>query len=407
MTQLFHDSTRLKSLAAEYGTPLYVYDEQALVSNYQAWAKANKSRDTLVCFAVKANSNLAVLQVLAKQGAGFDLVSEGELRRVLKAGGSPEKIVFSGVGKSQEAITLALETGIKCFNVESLRELDHIQAIAEKLGKTANISLRVNPDVDAQTHPYISTGLKSNKFGIASEDVMAAYEYARGLSNLKIVGIDCHIGSQITKLAPFLDALDRVLAWVDELADHGIILEHIDLGGGLGVTYDDECPPPISELVQSVEDKLGDRPQSLIFEPGRSIAANAGVLLSEVILTKENSGKHFAIIDAAMNDLARPALYQSWQGITVISQGSDQLQAAWDVVGPVCETGDFIARDRELTLGEGDLLVIHSAGAYGFTMASNYNSRRRAAEVLVNGKNVHLARERETFDALISGEHLA
>jgi len=399
------DESTLSNIAKSFGTPCYVYRQDLLEASADDWLNALGARG-LICYAVKANSNLAVLQILAQRGCGFDIVSEGELHRVIKAGGDPQKTVFSGVGKSKHAISFALDQGIKCFNVESIRELDHINDIAAAKGMTAPISLRVNPNVDAKTHPYISTGLSENKFGIAADEVLDAYTYAATLSSLSIVGIDCHIGSQITELSPFIDALDRVIDWVETLATRGINLKHIDLGGGLGVTYDREEPPSPSALVDAVLARLGDRPEQLIFEPGRSIAANAGVLVSEVILTKHNGDKNFAIIDAAMNDLARPSLYQAWQRVEVIGCPENVSPRAWDVVGPVCETGDFLAKNRLLALEENSLLVIHGAGAYGFTMSSNYNSRRRAAEVVISDQGPQLVRAREQYDALYRDEYL-
>jgi len=396
----------LSQIHSQVGTPTYVYDRNAIKTAFAAWQTKDVTLNRLICYAVKANSNLAVLNIIAQLGGGFDIVSIGELKRVIAAGGDPSKVVFSGVGKRVDEIHFALEAGIHCFNVESLQELDTINEVAKSLDTSAPISLRINPDVDAKTHPYISTGLKSNKFGINHESALDAYRYAHGLSNLNVVGIDCHIGSQITEIAPFIDALKRVLEVVDQLADLGIILKHIDLGGGLGVNYEGETPPSVPDFLANIAAEYGEREQQLIFEPGRSIVANAGVLLTEVLVTKENTGKNFAIVDAAMNDLMRPALYDAWQQVSVISRSEDPINTDWEIVGPVCETGDFLAKNRQLSLGVKDLVVIHSAGAYGFTMASNYNSRPRAAEVLVCDNSWHIIRERETIEALYQLEHI-
>ena len=392
------------TLVRHYGTPAYVYSRAALEEHFQSYASA-MGEDDLVCYAVKANSNLAVLDVLARLGAGFDIVSVGELERVLLAGGAPEKIVFSGVAKTTAEMRRALEVGIHCFNVESAAELERLNAVALEMKMTAPVSLRVNPDVDANTHPYISTGLRENKFGIGIEDALAVYEHANNLPGVAIIGVDCHIGSQLTRIEPFLDALDRVLALVDQLAERGILLEHIDLGGGLGVRYNDETPPQAAEYIQKVKSRLANYPLHLIIEPGRSIAANAGILLSKVEYLKNNGDKHFAIIDAAMNDLIRPSLYQAWMDIQTIAPSEGQF-ACYDLVGPVCETGDFLGKDRELRLQANDVIAVFSAGAYGFTMASNYNSRGRAAEIMVDGEHHYLIRERETVADLVRGETL-
>jgi len=400
------DNETLEQISEQISTPTYVYDKAAITESFSAWQTKEVLLDRLICYAVKANSNLAVLNIIAKLGGGFDIVSIGELKRVIAAGGQPSKVVFSGVGKRPDEIEFALNAGIHCFNVESLQELDTINHVAKKLGKSAPISLRINPDVDAKTHPYISTGLKSNKFGINHEAAIEAYRHANSLSHLDVVGIDCHIGSQITDIAPFIDALKRVLELVDELAAIGINLKHIDLGGGLGVNYEGETPPSVPAFLSAIAEAYGDRAQRLIFEPGRSIVANAGVLLTEVLVTKENTGKNFAIVDAAMNDLMRPALYGAWQKASNISRSNNAIKAHWEIVGPICETGDFLAKDRELTLGVGDLLIIHSSGAYGFTMASNYNSRPRAAEVLVCDNSWHIIRERETIESLYHLENI-
>lgn len=404
---LFAEGVALADIAAEFGTPTYVYSRATIERHYKAFAEAAPSRDLLVCYAVKANSNIALLNLLARLGSGFDIVSEGELRRVLQAGGDAKKVVFSGVGKSVTEIEFALQTGIKCFNVESIPELQRIQQVASRLNIIAPISIRVNPDIDAKTHPYISTGLKANKFGIDINDALAMYQQADAASHLKVCGVDCHIGSQLTETQPFLDALDKLLALIDKLAATGIHLSHIDIGGGLGVPYDGETPPHPAEYAAKVVEKLAAYPQlSLIFEPGRAIMANAGVLLTKVEYLKPGQEKHFAIVDAAMNDLIRPALYSAWQSIIPVQQKSDVQALTYDVVGPVCETGDFLGKDRALAIEPGDLLVVRSAGAYGFTMSSNYNSRPRAAEVLVDGDRSYLVRQREQWQDLWRGEQL-
>ena len=399
---LFAENIAASELANTYGTPTYVYSRAALEAHFTAYANA-MGPDDLVCYAVKANSNLAVLNVLARLGAGFDIVSVGELERVLLAGGEPDRIVFSGVAKTVAEMRRALEVGIHCFNVESAAELERLNQVASEMEMPAPVSLRVNPDVDANTHPYISTGLRENKFGIHIDDVLAVYQRAAELDFIDVIGVDCHIGSQLTKVEPFLDALDRVLALVDALAEKGIRLEHIDLGGGLGVRYRDETPPNPADYIGKVKEKLAGYGLALVIEPGRSIAANAGILLTKVEYLKNNGDKHFAIIDAAMNDMIRPSLYQAWMDIQRIAPG-EGISACFDLVGPVCETGDFLGKDRELTLQAGDYLAQFSAGAYGFTMASNYNSRGRAAEVMVDGDKHYLVRERETIVDLVRGE---
>tara|TARA_B100000767_G_scaffold257378_1_gene265188 strand:+ start:5402 stop:6655 length:1254 start_codon:yes stop_codon:yes gene_type:complete len=405
--QLMAEKKSLALVADEFSTPCYVYSRQALEQNYLGYRQALDNRGDnqhLICYAVKANSNLAVLSVLAKLGSGFDIVSGGELERVLRAGGDPAKVVFSGVAKTPAEITRALDVGVHCFNVESETELQRINTIACERGQIASISLRVNPDVDAQTHPYISTGLKENKFGIDIDEALRVYRHANSLSAINIIGIDCHIGSQLVSVEPFADALQRVLALVDTLADEGIVLSHIDVGGGLGIRYQDEQPPSAKDYVNILLDTLAARSQSLIMEPGRSIAANAGVLLTRVDTIKNNDQKNFAIVDAAMNDLLRPALYQAWMEILPVIESADRLPKDYDVVGPVCETGDFLGKDRHLAIAEGDLLAICTAGAYGFVMASNYNSRGRAAEVMIDGDQTYLVRERETIDDLMKSE---
>jgi diaminopimelate decarboxylase len=404
--ELFAENVALAEIAARYGTPTYVYSRAALTAHFQSYADALKGCDHLVCYAVKANSNIAVLNVLARLGAGFDIVSVGELERVLAAGGDAKKIVFSGVGKTASEMRRALEVGIHCFNVESDAELDVLNAVAAELNVIAPVSLRVNPDVDANTHPYISTGLKENKFGVDIQQARVIYQRAAKLSHLQVVGIDCHIGSQLTDATPFLDALERVLSLIDQLAEDGIVLKHLDLGGGLGVRYRNEQPPTPGDYIAKVRERLAGRNLKLMFEPGRSIAANAGVLLTRVEFLKPTSHKNFAIIDAAMNDLIRPALYQAWMDITVVQPKSDRESRLYDLVGPVCETGDFLGKDRELAIAAGDLLAVHGAGAYGFTMSSNYNSRGRAAEIMVDGDQIYVVRERETITDLMRGESI-
>jgi diaminopimelate decarboxylase len=403
--ELFAEGVALSAIAERFGTPTYVYSRAHIEAQYRAYADALSGMPHLVCFAVKANSNLGVLNVLARLGAGFDIVSRGELERVLAAGGKADKVVFSGVGKTRDDMRRALEVGVHCFNVESTDELERLQVVAAEMGVRAPVSLRVNPDVDAGTHPYISTGLKENKFGIAIADAEDVYIRAAQLPNLEVIGVDCHIGSQLTTLEPFVDALDRLLALVDRLADCGILLNHIDLGGGLGVRYRDEEPPLAGDYIQAVRERLGDRDLGLMFEPGRFIVANAGVLLTRVEYLKHTEHKDFAIVDAAMNDLIRPALYQAWMDVTAV-QPRDSASRTYDIVGPICETGDFLAKDRELALAEGDLLAVHSAGAYGFVMSSNYNTRGRTAEVLVDGDEAFEVRRRETVAELFAGESL-
>ncbi len=403
--ELFAEDVAVAKIAADYGTPCYIYSRATLEMHYQAYVNACGSHPHLICYAVKANSNLGVLNLLAKMGAGFDIVSVGELERVLAAGGDASKIVFSGIGKQPAEIRRALEVGVHCFNVESEAELDLINAVAEETDQIAPISLRVNPDVDAKTHPYISTGLKENKFGIDISEAHSVYQKAASLKHLAIKGVDCHIGSQLTTLEPFLDALDRLLVLVDELADSGIQLSHLDLGGGLGVPYNDEQPPHPSEYAAAIVQKLAGHKLTLLLEPGRSIAANAGILVTQVTLLKRNPLKNFAVVDAAMNDLIRPALYQAWQAIIPVQpRAGNEIQ--YDVVGPVCETGDFLGKDRLLSIEPGDLLAIRSAGAYGFTMSSNYNSRNRAVELVVDADKVHIVRSRETIQDQIALESL-
>ena len=402
----------LAALAERFGTPLFVYSRNAMLTAFQGYERALQGRRHLVCYAMKANSSLAVLQTFAQAGAGFDIVSGGELARVLAAGGEASRVVFSGVGKTRAEMRQALQAGVRCFNVESLSELDTLNAEALGLGCRAPVSLRVNPDVDAGTHPYISTGLKNNKFGIAHARALGAYRYAASLSGLHVVGIDCHIGSQITQLAPFLDALDRLLDLVEAVEAIGIPIHHVDVGGGLGITYADETPPDAGALVRTLLQRLDERghgQREVLFEPGRSLVGNAGVLLTEILVLKpgldDDGGKNFCIVDAAMNDLVRPAMYEAYMAIEPCVQ-RNAASERWDVVGPVCESGDWLGRDRALAVAPGDMLAVLSAGAYGMAMASNYNSRPRAAEVMVDGPRVHLIREREEPRALFAGERL-
>ncbi|WP_373090236.1 diaminopimelate decarboxylase [Zhongshania sp.] len=402
--ELHAESVALSSIAQQFGSPCYVYSRAYLEQRFTEYTAALAGQDHLVCYAVKANSNIAVLNVLARLGAGFDIVSVGELERVLAAGGKAERIVFSGVGKTAAEMRRALEVGIHCFNVESEAELERLNQVATDMGVSAPISIRVNPDVDAKTHPYISTGLKDNKFGIDIARAPEVYRRAARLSNITIKGVDCHIGSQLIDTSPFLDALDRVLSLVDTLAAMDITISHLDLGGGLGVRYRDEVAPLTGEYIAAIRARLGERKVTLMFEPGRSITANAGVLLTTVEYLKLNEHKNFAIIDAAMNDMIRPALYEAWMELLAVKPRNEGVLRTYDFVGPVCETGDFLAKERELRIAEGDLLALASSGAYGFTMSSNYNSRGRAAEVMVDGDQCHLIRARETVTDLMRGE---
>jgi diaminopimelate decarboxylase len=403
---LHAEQCSLDQLAMQYGTPLYVYSKATFEKHYLDMDKAFSFIDHQICFAVKSNSNLAVLNVLAKLGCGFDIVTGGELARVLAAGGDPSKIVFSGLGKQEEDIQKALEVGIACFNVESHAELDRIQNVAARLGQKAPISLRVNPEVDAKTRPYIATGLKENKFGIPSDVVFENYQYAASLPNLDVVGIDCHIGSQLTETQPFVDALDRIMMMIEQLKTLGIHLQHIDIGGGLGVTYKDETPPSVVEYAESMRPALEKLGLKVYMEPGRSISANAGVLLTKVDLLKPTQHRNFAIIDAAMNDLIRPSLYEAWMDIQPVKSRTDVENKTWDIVGAICETGDFLGKARELALKENDHLAVLGAGAYGFVMSSNYNSRGRAAEVMVDGEQSHVIRKRESIESLWENERL-
>jgi len=401
--RLLAEGVDIQQLATAHGTPLYVYSRATLERHWHAFDQALGDHPHLVCYAVKANSNLAVLALLARLGSGFDIVSGGELARVLRAGGEASRIVFSGVGKTVAEMEQALAAGIRCFNVESTAELERLDRVASAHGVIAPVSLRVNPDVDAHTHPYISTGLKENKFGIDVASALHAYRQAADAAHLRVEGIDCHIGSQLTHLSPFVDALDRILTLVERIEAQGIVIRHLDLGGGLGVPYHDERPPSPAEYVRPLMARLGGSGKDILIEPGRAIAANAGLLVTEVQYLKESENRNFAIVDAAMNDLLRPALYGAWQNIipVVDKQGQARL---YDVVGPVCETGDFLGKERELAIAQGDLLAVRSAGAYGFSMSSNYNSRPRAAEILVDGEQAYLVRERETIDGLFRGE---
>jgi diaminopimelate decarboxylase len=402
--ELHAESVPLVQIAERYGTPCYVYTRRGLTETYRAFDTAFAARDHLVCYAVKANSSLAVLNLLARLGSGFDIVSGGELARVMAAGGDPRKVVFSGVGKTAEEMRQALAAGILCFNVESEPELERLDAVAAKAGTTASVSLRVNPDVDPRTHPYIATGLKQNKFGIPYGDALALYRRARGMRHLAVSGIGCHIGSQLTEVAPFVAALDRVLELADRLQVEGIPLAHVDIGGGLGIRYRDETPPAVTDYARSLMGRLGSRALRLLLEPGRALVGSAGLLLTRVEYLKRGAERNFAVVDAAMNDLLRPALYDAWHEVLPVKAGSGDTP--YEIVGPVCETGDFLARARMLTLGEGDLLAVMAAGAYGMSMSSNYNSRPRAAEIMVDGGEAHLIREREAVSELMAREML-
>ncbi|MEY4767917.1 MAG: diaminopimelate decarboxylase [Pseudomonadota bacterium] len=404
--QLFAEQVSITDIVQQYGSPCYIYSRTALEQQWQAFDQAFADQKHLICYAVKANSNLAILNILAQLGSGFDIVSGGELKRVLAAGGDPKKIVFSGVGKTETELRDALIAGIHCFNIEVSDELDRLNRIAHELGVIAPISLRVNPNVDAQTHPYISTGLKENKFGISSELALQEYLHAASLSNLKIIGIDCHIGSQLTEIQPFLSALDKILELVAQLKQQNIEITHLDLGGGLGVRYQNEQPPLPQQYIQALLSHLNTNHYQILLEPGRSIVANAGILVTKVEYLKTTPAKNFAIVDAAMNDLIRPALYNAWQQIIPVQLHSKASINTWDIVGPICETGDFLAKQRELALEVNDLLAICSAGAYGFSMSSNYNSRPRIAEIMVHRDQSHLIRARETYSQLWENEYL-
>ena len=406
--QLYVEDLPVKQLAEEFGTPLYIYSRATLERHWHAFDSALGKHPHLICYAVKANSNIGILNVMAKLGSGFDIVSQGELERVLAAGGEASKVVFSGVAKSRAEIMRALEVGIRCFNVESVAELHHINQIAGEMGKVAPISLRVNPDVDAHTHPYISTGLKENKFGVSVDEAREVYKLAATLPHVKITGMDCHIGSQLTELQPFLDATDRLIRLMEQLKEDGITLKHLDLGGGLGVTYTDEMPPHPSDYATALLNKLKDYEDlEIILEPGRAIAANAGILVAKVQYLKSNESRNFAITDTGMNDMIRPALYEAYMNIIEIDRTLEREKAIYDVVGPVCETSDFLGKQRELAIAEGDYIAQRSAGAYGASMSSNYNSRPRTAEVLVDGDKAHLIRRRESLSELWALESIA
>ncbi len=406
--QLYVEDLPVKQLAEEFGTPLYIYSRATLERHWHAFDSALGDHPHLICYAVKANSNIGILNVMAKLGSGFDIVSQGELERVLAAGGDASKVVFSGVAKSRAEIMRALEVGIRCFNVESIAELHHINQIAGEMGKIAPISLRVNPDVDAHTHPYISTGLKENKFGVSVDEAREVYKLAATLPHVKITGMDCHIGSQLTELQPFLDATDRLIRLIEQLKEDGITLKHLDLGGGLGVTYTDETPPHPSDYAAALLNKLkGYENLEIILEPGRAIAANAGILVAKVQYLKSNESRNFAITDTGMNDMIRPALYEAYMNIIEIDRTLEREKAIYDVVGPVCETSDFLGKQRELAIAEGDYIAQRSAGAYGASMSSNYNSRPRTAEVLVDGDKAHLIRRRESLSELWALESIA
>jgi len=402
---LHAENVALTQIAENFGSPCYVYSKSALSQAFERFSAGFKDANHLVCFAVKSNPSLAILNLFAKLGAGFDIVSGGELARVIAAGGDPKKVVFSGVGKTADEMRAALEAGIFCFNVESTSELIRLNDVATYMGKIAPVSLRVNPNVDAKTHPYISTGLKNNKFGVAYEDALDIYLQASEMSNIAIHGVDCHIGSQITELSPFLDAFDRVLALVDALAENNIQIQHIDLGGGIGICYSDETPPEFTAYAKAMREKLGNRDVKLVFEPGRALVGNAGVLLTKVEYLKQTETKNFAIVDAAMNDLMRPALYDAYHDIKAVKPRTE-ASVIYEIVGPVCESGDFLGHDRALALQEGDLLAIMSAGAYGMSMSSNYNTRPRAAEVMVDNDQCHLIRKREQIADLFAGENI-
>ena len=406
--QLYVEDLPVKQLAEEFGTPLYIYSRATLEHHWHAFDSALGEHPHLICYAVKANSNIGILNIMAKLGSGFDIVSQGELERVLAAGGEASKVVFSGVAKSRAEIMRALEVGIRCFNVESIAELHHINQIAGEMGKVAPISLRVNPDVDAHTHPYISTGLKENKFGVSVDEAREVYKLAATLPHVRITGMDCHIGSQLTELQPFLDATDRLIRLIEQLQEDGITLKHLDLGGGLGVTYTDETPPHPSDYAAALLNKLkGYENLEIILEPGRAIAANAGILVAKVQYLKSNESRNFAITDTGMNDMIRPALYEAYMNIIEIDRTLEREKAIYDVVGPVCETSDFLGKQRELAIAEGDYIAQRSAGAYGASMSSNYNSRPRTAEVLVDGNKAHLMRRRESLSELWALESIA
>ncbi|MCX7091838.1 MAG: diaminopimelate decarboxylase [Methylobacter sp.] len=404
--ELFAEDFAVQDIVYKYGSPCYIYSRATLERHWKAFDQAFGKQAHLICYAVKANSNIAILNLLARLGSGFDIVSLGELERVITASGDPKKIVFSGVGKREDEILAALKIGIRCFNIEVSGELDRINQLAEQLGVLAPVSFRVNPDVDAKTHPYISTGLKENKFGIDIQQALLEYRRAAAMPHINVIGIDCHIGSQLTETRPFLDALDKILDLVAALEAEGIKLHHLDLGGGLGICYKDEQPPEPADYIQAVLARLGQTDFEILLEPGRAIVGNAGILVTQVEYLKPTANKNFAIVDAAMNDLVRPSLYSAWQNIIPVNLQSNAVETTWDIVGPVCETGDFLGKTRPLKIAQGDLLAVRSSGAYGFTMSSNYNSRPRLAELMVDGDSLHVIRERETIAQLWTGEHL-
>jgi len=408
--RLLAEETAIEDIIKKSGTPAYIYSRATIERHWKAFDQAAGTHPHLICYAVKANSNLGVLNIMARLGSGFDIVSVGELLRVIQAGGDPKKVVFSGVGKTEVEISTALQAGIHCFNVESISELYRINEVAESINLIAPISIRINPNIDAGTHPYISTGLKENKFGIEIEQALTVYNLAHELPFLNVIGVDCHIGSQLTEISPFLEALDKLLILIDDLATQGIMIKHLDLGGGLGVPYNGEEPPEPAEYMKAIIERMNGRQLKLIFEPGRAIMANAGILVSKIEFLKLNDHKNFAIIDAAMNDLIRPALYSAWQNIIPINNqlgaSENRPTRVYDIVGPICETGDFLGKERELSIAEGDYLAVRSAGAYGATMSSNYNSRCRPAEIMVDGNKAFVVREREEHRELWNGEHV-
>lgn len=404
--EYYAENVPLAQVAKNYGTPTYVYSKRALTTAFERFSSGFSGTDHLVCFAVKSNPSLTILNTFAKLGAGFDIVSGGELARVIAAGGDPAKVVFSGVGKTEAEMRFALEVGIFCFNVESASELDRLNHVAGSMGKKAPVSLRVNPNVDAKTHPYISTGLKNNKFGVAYEDALSLYQKAAAMPNIAIHGVDCHIGSQLTELSPFLDALDRILALVDQLQAAGIHIQHIDAGGGIGICYSDETPPDFADYAKAMREKMAGRNIKMVFEPGRALVGNAGVLLTKVEYLKHGESKNFAIVDAAMNDLMRPALYDAYHEIVAVKSSADVTEHVYEIVGPVCESGDFLGHDRKLAIAQDDYLAVFSAGAYGMSMSSNYNTRPRAAEVMVDGDVVHEIRQREKVADLFALERV-
>ncbi len=404
--ELFAEDIAVQDIVKKYGSPCYIYSRATLERHWHAFDKAFQDHSHLICYAVKANSNIGLLNLLARLGSGFDIVSIGELERVIAAGGDPKKVVFSGIGKREDEILAALKIGIRCFNIEVRDELDRINRLAKLLGVIAPVSFRVNPNVDAKTHPYISTGLKENKFGIDIDQALTEYRRAATMPNINIIGIDCHIGSQLTETGPFLDALDKLLELVSALKADNINLHHLDLGGGLGIRYNTETPPKPADYVELILERLGANDFEILLEPGRAIVGNAGILVTQIEYLKPTPHKNFAIVDAAMNDLMRPSLYSAWQEIIPIVKNSNTPEKLWDIVGPVCETGDFLGKERMLKLAQGDLLAIRSSGAYGFSMSSNYNSRPRAPELMVDGNQVHLIRDRESLVDLWSSEHL-